>query len=72
MLKSRKTSDSPLRFSGHLNTRTAFVRRDIFVLGNDAYMFMESCGEFKYDRASFDSVCDFHRFQAVFHRIMGW
>ena len=46
--------------------------REIFVLSNDAFMFMDAVVEWNYDRPSFDSVCDFHRFLSVFNRVMGW
>jgi len=44
----------------------------IFSLGNDAFAFMDAVVEWNYDRANFDSVVDFHRFEAVFQRSKGW
>jgi len=44
----------------------------IFVLCNDAFVFMDLVVEWNFDRPSFDCVVDFHRFVSVFHRLMGW
>jgi len=44
----------------------------IFVLCNDAFMFMDLVVEWNFDRPGFDWVGDFHRFEAVFFRVMGW
>jgi len=44
----------------------------IFVMSNDAYMFVDLHFEWNYERSNFDSVCDFHKFVSVFHRIMEW
>jgi len=41
-------------------------------LGNDAFAFMDAVVEWNYDRSNFDSVVDFHRFEAVFQRSKGW
>lgn len=70
MLKSRVSENSRFRWFGGLHN--VFKMRDLFVQNNDAYMFMDFNIEWRYERACFDSVCDFHRFQAVYHRIMGW
>jgi len=45
---------------------------ELFRLVNDAFMFMDLVVEWNFDRPSFDSVVDFHRFEAVFNRVMGW
>jgi len=41
-------------------------------LGNDAFVFMDAVVEWNYERSDFDSIVDFHRFEAVFMRVMGW
>jgi len=46
--------------------------REIFVLSNDAFMFMDAVVEWNYERLNFDSVIDFHRFEAVFRHSKGW
>jgi len=45
---------------------------DIFRLCNDAFAFMDAVVEWNYERPNFDSVVDFHRFEAVFQRSKGW
>jgi hypothetical protein len=45
---------------------------DIFRLCNDAFAFMDAVVEWNCDRPTFDSVIDFHRFESVFNRVMGW
>ena len=35
-------------------------------------VFVDANVSWNYDRPSFDGVVDFHRFLAVFNRIMGW
>ena len=44
----------------------------IFVSSNDAFMFMDAFVCWNYERSSFDSVVDFHRFLVVFNRVMRW
>lgn len=45
---------------------------EIFCLGNDAFVFIDTVVEWNYERLNFDSVVDFHRFEAVFNRLKGW
>ena len=42
--------------------------REIFVLSNDAFMFMDAVVEWNFDSAC-ASVVDFHRFLSVFLRL---
>jgi len=45
---------------------------EIFCLSNDAFAFMDVVVEWNFERLHFDSVVDFHRFEAVFQRAKGW
>ena len=45
--------------------------RNLFVAGNDAYVFFDANFEFNYHALNVDDV-DFHKAVSVFHRLMGW
>jgi hypothetical protein len=59
-------------FKRYISVQRGVVMRDIFVLSNDAFMWVDAEIYWNYERSSFDSVCDFHKFMSVFHRLMGW
>jgi len=59
-------------FKRYISVQRGVVMRDIFVLSNDAYVFVNLHFAWNYVRSCFDSVVDFWRFQAVFNRVMGW
>jgi hypothetical protein len=59
-------------FKRYISVQRGVVMRDIFVLSNDAYMFVDLHFAWNYMRSCFDSVCDFHRFMSVYNRLMGW
>lgn len=48
------------------------LMQEIFCLCSDAFVFMDAVVEWNFERPNFNSVLDFHRFEAVFHRLKGW
>lgn len=45
--------------------------REIFVASNDAYVFFDANVDVNHDLGDLDCG-DFHRYESVFKRIMGW
>jgi hypothetical protein len=54
-----------------VSLRLGWLMREIFMLSNDAFLFFDKFVEVNGSRCDID-LLDFHRFQAVYHRLKGW
>jgi hypothetical protein len=56
-----------------MNLRFEWTRRAIFLESSDAFEFIELNVDWRFHQwGSALALVDFHRFQAVYNRLMGW
>ena len=57
--------------SDFLSVRRGWLMREIFMESNDSFLFFDKFVEVNGYRSDIN-LLDFHRFEAVFHRLKGW